>query len=405
LIGNERACHNPSPKIYSFHPLKDKQLQRLNGPLEISTPHSRPAPAHCLIRGRDNILRHSDLLESLCELSNQKGELDTLHHFLTTSVALRKVPCLALLAATDDEAPAIAGYSGAVLFFEYRLLGKGLRLYATSDWTGRRNVLGPAALRPRFAATACRMLIDNGAHIVFVAYHAPDRGPLSPELASLLRGTTRKGQWSVLRRDVALYLPLKSTFDDTLARIGQKTRANLRYYRRRTEATFGCKWVPHVTMTEKQFVDFNRRCSFPVGDTVARERYAGMKTHKRPFLSGLCAEDGQWLALVMGWYRHNAVEVEWQMNRSDLPEYSLSTVLRSFLIEYAIQQGFERLYIEGGTQQSLQNAFVVEDVHDLTVITGSLYSRSIRRYAHRVFPEDNRLSCLLQEHTLEWQNC
>jgi hypothetical protein len=392
-------------KIHSSYP-KDKHLRRLNCPVELTAPAHLLASAHRIVRGRDSILRHSQLLESLCQLSNQEGELDTLHHFLTTSVALRKMPCLVLLQAPpDSQTPVVAGYSGAVLLFEYRLLGKGLRLYATSDWTGRRNVLGPVALRSYFAATACRILIQQGAQIVFVAFHAQDRSHHTPEIDSLLSGTARKGQWSILRRDVPLYLPLHSTFDNTLARIGQKTRANLRYYRRRAEATFNCEWVAQVHMTAEEFILFNRLCSFPVGDAVAKERYTGMKTHKRPFLSGIRAQDGQWLSLVMGWYRHHAVEVEWQMNRADLPEYSLSTVLRSYLIQYAIEQGFQRIYIEGGTQQAIQNSFIVEDVHDLTVVTGSVYSRSIRRYAHHVFPEDNRLCYLLREQTLEWRSC
>jgi hypothetical protein len=253
-----------------------------------------------------------------------------------------------------------------------------------------------------FAATASRLLIDRGAQIVSIAFHTPEHIPQTPEIAALLNDAARKVRWSLMGRQIHLYLPLKSTLDETIALLGQKTRRNMREARRRTVARFKPQWVDDVDITLEEFVQINRHCSFPVGDRVARERYNGMKSHKYPFLSGLRAEDGQWLALVMGWYRHNAVEVEWQMNCADYPEYSLSLVLRSFLIEHSIKKGHERLYLEGGTQHTMKNSFVQEPVHDLIVARGSTYSSLVQRHATRIFPQDNYLLTLLTQPHLQW---
>jgi hypothetical protein len=117
----------------------------------------------------------------------------------------------------------------------------------------------------------------------------------------------------------------------------------------------------------------------------------------------LRASDGRILSLVAGWKRHNTMEIEWQMNRADLPGYSLSTVMRSYLLEHAIAQGFERLYMEGGTPHSIQSAFQCEVATELIAVRSTLHARLLGQLVQRVFPRDNHIVELFRNPDLEWR--
>jgi hypothetical protein len=343
----------------------------------------------------------------LCRVTGQHGEADNLEHFLTSPMALRKTPYLVLLGpGGDSNQPIVNGVAGAVLAFEYRVAKIGLRLFASSDWTGRRNVIGPVQDRARITATACRVLMERGAQIVFIAYHSPDPALAVSDAAEIRRILSAppcdSGRSTVVPRDVPLYLPLEATFDKTLARIGRKTRLNLRYYRRRAEAELGCTFVPDVKLSLDEFLAFNHASTYAVPNEAAAARYAAQSTLRHPFLYGTRAADGRWLSLVGGWLRHDALEIEWQMNRDDLPAYSLVTVIRSYLIEHAVELGLKRLYMEGGTPQSIQNSFIVEAATDVTVARRSVYARLIQRFARRLQPTNNYLHTLLKQPKPHW---
>ncbi|HEY0786668.1 MAG TPA: hypothetical protein VGD62_12420 [Acidobacteriaceae bacterium] len=351
-----------------------------------------------VVRGREAILAYATVLEELCRLNDQLGEADNLGHFLTTPAALRKKPCLVLLKPEPQDAcPTVQGFVGALLLFEYAVYGVGLKIYASSDFSGRRNVLGPEQLRARFCIEAWSVLRRRGAHIVFVDFQVcGSRDTTSLAIPGMLRKATRgRAQWALLESIFPMYLRLLPTVDATLAGIGQKTRANLRYYKRRAERELGCCFVPQAELDLEEYLAFNRVAAFSVPEAVAAARYAALQTLKSPWVCGLRSSDGRWLSIVTGWKRHTALEIEWQMNRADLPRYSLATVMRSYVIEHAIAEGFERLYIEGGTQQALQNSFERERVLELTVLRRSLYARLVQRFARQFFPADNHLGRIL----------
>ena len=341
------------------------------------------------------------MLAEMCHRFEQQGETDNLYHFLTTSAALRKVPVLLLIGAAHESHLTVEGWAGAVFVFEYKAFGVGLKLYASADYTGRRNVFGPVQDRAWLAATALRTLIEQGAHIAFAAFQTP----FVPEsiLHRVLQSDEQGGTWSIWEREVPLYLRIESTFDATLLHVGKKTRINLRLYRRRAEADLGAVFVPDFRPTLAEFLAFNRIACFPIPENVAQARFAGHQTLKHPFMSAVRAADGRLLSVVGGWYRHDAAEIEWQLNRADLPEYSLATLMRSYFIEHAIGLGLKRLYMEGGTQQAIQNSFVRQSVADLTVMRSSVYVKLLQRFAQRVLPKDNYLRLLLGKSDLRWE--
>lgn len=358
------------------------------------------------MRGRDRILALQPVLRDLAAMTGQPGEADDLAFFLLSPDALRKDPVLVLSRAGPGE-PSVRNLKDAALLFEYRVLGRGLRIFASEDATGRRTVFAAAHKRAVTAASAAAALLAEGAHLVHLAFQPkPDGLPQSADEhdeASVRRELPAAVHWSLTRRPIPLYLPLGPTFSSTLARIGQRTRSNLRYYRRRTEREIGCVYQPEVRIHLREFLSFNRTCMYAVPDALATWRFQALKSIRDPLLAGIQDREGRWLALAGGRRRGPEVEIDWQMNRADRPQLSLSTVLRSCLIEAEIARGSQRLYIEGGTPQPIGRAFIRRPVAELTVKRDSTYVRLLTRFAGRLLPEKNYIGQLLTEPTLHWQ--
>ena len=368
-----------------------------------------------LLRDRDSILRSKVILDELAARSGQLGARDDLEFRLEfnrfSPGSKRKRPCLLLISETCGLAAphdAVRGYIGAILLFEYTLLGLGLRLYTTTDTTGRRTLIAPAAYRSRLAALASRALVAGGAQAVVMSIQSgTEEASMQPEIEAEMADAPAglPAEWSLIERKNPVYLPLADTYDSTLAAIGKKTRTQLRYYRRRAERELSCRFIPEAAISLDDFIAFNRQCMYPVSDAIARWRYEGRRLVERPFLQGLKDRDGQWLSIVGGRRQGDFTELEWQCNRTHLPASSLSTVIRSYLIEHEISLGMKRLYFEGGTPTSLRQSFVVEGAADLTVCRKTLYMRLVRRFAHLLFPPKNQMAQIFLDQTLTWHPC
>ena len=374
-----------------------------------------------VVRGRKAILAMQGRLLALAARSGQTGEASQLKYFLSTPDARRKTPWMVII--EEEQTGRGDTLVGAVLLFEYQTVLHGTRVFSTSDGTGRRNVLAAPAERPRVAAMAARALMKQGARIVHIAFNQEHHDGLSAEPGGAARwtaGRARKaigdevarvrhgkkvGLWAMHEQEMPLYLPLAVTYDQTLARIGQKTRANLRYYRKRCEAEFGCHFTAEVRIPLEDFLVFNRQCTYAVSDELATWRYRSLG--ENTFLCGIRersgpAGEGAWLSLVGGRRQNGYAEIDWQMNRADLPASSLSTVVRAYLIEDEVRRGTTRLYIEGGTPHSIRQSFACERVFELTVKQQSTAVRLLERFASVVFPPKNYLAQMLLKHDLVW---
>jgi hypothetical protein len=196
-------------------------------------------------------------------------------------------------------------------------------------------------------------------------------------------------------REIPDYLPLLETFDATLARIGQRTRSNLRYYRRRAESQLGCNYVPEVTMEKAEFLAFNRECMYAVPDNVAAWRYDALRGLSVPVFMGMKDRDGRWLSLLGGRRNETETEILWQMNREGLAVHSLSLVMRSYFMEHEIAEGMRRMYIEGGTPHPMRFSFVKDSVTDLVVLRRSPLLMLMSRLAPYFVKHDNELATML----------
>jgi hypothetical protein len=377
---------------------------------ELLERRARERPQVHVVTGRDKILRLSGKLMHFSERCDQSGSMHDLAYFLSKPGAMPRVPHLLLVGPGDlsVENPKLDELMGCVLIFEQQLCGVGLGAYATNDLSGRGSLIAPASERMRVAALTCRALLNRGAHVILMSFRAADRPALaSSELVGKRLGTRGKtvARWAQKDRTIPGYLPLASTYDRTLAAIGQRTRSNLRYYRRRAESQLGCQFLPAIEVTREEVLAFNRESMFGVSASVAGWRYDSLKELSEPVFMGLKDREGRWLSMLGGRRYLDRTELLWQLNRAGLGTNSLSTVMRSYFIEHEVLRGATRLYIEGGTPHPIRFSFMPESLTDLVVMRQSLTAKVIRRMASRYISRDNELSHMLSDEDLEWNPC
>lgn len=401
------------PAVFATH-----AATRVSDALEASL-----AAPYRIVSGREAILQMQPELADLAARTGQTGEADNLDYLTSTPAASKKIPHVLLIHKPN---PGSRNPAAAAFLFEYKTPFCGARVFAADDGTGRRNIIAPPHLRAQVAAFAARTLVERGAHIVHLGFcemfssqdesrdpvsgliagpQSPAGRPASEIIAAefRVRGPRRvAAEWAFSQRDVASYLPLLDTFDATLARIGRKTRTNLRYYRRRCEAAEGCCFVPAARPTLTEFLAFNRETTYAVSDELASHRFQTAQAIPGYCIRGVLDRHGRWLSLV-GLRRHNTfVELDWQMNRAGLPASSLATVMRSYLIEHETTLGSTRLYMEGGTPQAIGHSFLRHTLSELTLVRKSPYVSLLERFSPHVFPPRNYIRHLLNDPTLLW---
>ena len=368
-----------------------------------------------LVCGTEPILRMRSMLLEFSERCGQPGTMEDLPYFLSKPGLLERVPYLFLLVKRQDLRPdelAVDDLLGALILYEFRVLGQGLRAFASNDRSGRGTLLALPPLRMKMAGLVSRALLDRGAQMIMLSFR---RGGGGSDIESERVGTglfevpgsssSIRAAWARREREIAGYLPLLESYDATLATMGQRTRRNLRYYRRRAETQLGCTLVSPVAIGRAEFLAFNRECMYPVRDQVALWRLNVMRELNGPVMLGLQDKDGRWLSLLGGRRNRDRTEILWQMNRDGLSSHSLSTVMRSWLIEHEIAHGMRRLYFEGGTAHSVNHSCVREELTDLVVVRRSWVASMMKRFArHRVYP-DNELALVLKDENIPWYRC
>ena len=351
-----------------------------------------------IVNGCKAILALSDLLLHFAERCEQSGAMEDLTYFLSKPGFLKRVPRLMLIARSSELSP--ESLLGALLLFEYRVAGCGTGLYTTNDRSGRNTLVAPAALRSQIAHFATQSLISRGAHVAMITYR---ENPAMAVAQSSYLPPRVSSRWATRTRAIAEYLPLEKTFDATLARIGQRTRSNMRYYRRRAEKELGCTFVPFVEITKEGFLAFNQECMFAVPESVAVWRYESLSELSEPLLMGMRDKDGRWLSLVGGRRFKAGSELLWQMNRDGMPLYSLSLVMRSYFMANEIAVGSGRFYIEGGTSHPIRHSFITESLTDLTAMRRSPVAYAVRKLARHIIPSDNELAKMFSDADLVWR--
>ena len=351
------------------------------------------------VRGLPAIRAMMPVLVELADRSGQRGAMDYLEYFLTGPYIGSKMPYL-LLVSGDGAGASVDGGDlvGAVIVQEYRALGAGCGIFMTDDETGERTVIAAPRDRALVAAQAATALLEGGAKLILLSMQFHE----AEGLERLARGAGTGSSWGGVVRRMDGYLPLRETLDATLGTLGKHTRRNLRYYRRRAEEKLGCVFVPEVEMSRAEFVAVNRICSYPVPDGIAGWRYDSTQRIEGRLFAGVRAANGDWLSLLGGRHHHDATAVAWQMNREGMDSYSLSTAMRSYLLEYEVSRGTQRLYFDGGTPHSIHHAFVTADVTYAVASRPSVASRVLLRSLPKLLPRNNFLRRVLEDEGMRW---
>jgi hypothetical protein len=365
-----------------------------------------------VVSGRENALRLSGLLLAFSERCGQPGAMQDLAYFLSKPGAMARIPHLLLVSRTpnlDAGDPNLEDLFGLLLIFEYRPWGVATGAFATNDRSGRNTLIAMPQYRSQVVELCILTLLRRDAHLILISFRSEDglaAGTVGEPEPPIVRVEGRgAARWAKRTRTIPGYLPLSATFDATLAKIGQRTRSNLRYYRRRAETRLGCVFLPEIAVTREEVLAFNRECMYAVPAKVIGWRYDSLKELARPVLMGIRDRDGRWLSMLGGRRYDDRSEILWQLNRDGFATDSLSTVMRSYFIEHEISRGSRRLYIEGGTPHPIRLSFVPEDLIDLVVVRHTPVARVMEKIARHYISPDNELSQMLCAQELEWFPC
>jgi hypothetical protein len=350
-----------------------------------------------LTEGRESILQLQDSLKELSRRSYQPGAMDDLAYFLSRPTVQKKRPVVVRF-----HCPESSKLIAAVLLYEYRIGGRGVGIFATEDTTGHRTVVAPLELRCQVALLAAKELVQSGAHAALISFQH-DAASMDSSLESILCGLRGGFRWVSRERAIQGYLPLLATFEQTLGQLGKKTRTHLRYYRRLAETQLGCVFAPRADISRAEFLELNRSSTYAVSDELAGWRFDSLQRFDEPVLMGVQDREGRWISAAGG-RRHNSwIEIHWLVNREDLPTYSLSTVIRCYLIENEITLGTKRISFHGGTNHPMKFAFIPEKSTDLLLVRSSAMP-ALRFVANRIMPADNMLRNVLLDEALAWRS-
>jgi hypothetical protein len=370
----------------------------------------------CILDGREAILAHSRLLEQLAERCGQCGAMSWLGYFLGGSGARWKRPCVILFLRPGADRSALqpGDLHAAALFYQLAAFGLKTGAFSTDDWEGRRTIIAPTGLRSEVTAQAIDVLLQQRAHVVLASYR---RTPLDTTDVGSLLG--RPGTlWATCTREVHKHqISLGTTYDETLARFGKRTRINLRYYRKRLLAAMTCEFVADASavMSEDDLAAMNAASLNPVPPAECLRRYRASRDLPGGFMIGLRGPDGQWLSALGGWRQGATTVMYYQINAAGYEKYSLNTVMRSYFLENEIERGTHTLVFYHGTNHPMSHAFDVENVCDLMVRRRSIRARISRRLARmlvspRYYMEAPYLggsntffAAVLGSDTMEWQ--
>jgi hypothetical protein len=354
-----------------------------------------------IVRGRDAIVELKPQLVALSERCQQRGAMDYLLYFLTRPQFAVKIPHLILISSGSGSSSASGDLEGAVLMYEHTVLGCGTKAFVTDFHGGHRAVIAPPSKRAMVATMACHALMKAGALVVQLSFLDEMEGK-----AAVLQEAEERGRngwmWAVDIREMVWSMPLRCTYDETLAQMGKHTRRNLRYYRRRAEAEIGCEFLVSPPLTLEDYFAANRASSYPVTEEIARWRFDSLSWLPGCVWLGMKDKDGNWLSLIAGRNHHGITEIDWQVNRAGLSDYSLSTVMRSYLLEYEIGRGTKWLHFEGGTPHSIRNTLGREKVVDLMVMRRSMLTFVLRSLPQSIARNSSHLTRVLVDPKVEW---
>ena len=380
-----------------------------------------------LLEGKDEILAFHPQLQTLAARSSLEGCMDYLAFFLSAPYFLVDVPHATLKAfkllpnrmlTRRAKLPRVllrrrgTDVDAAVFVFEYSLHGIPTGCFIPADSDGYRTVIAPAESRKNVAAEAGEFLLKRGALLLLLSYmEAVDEGRtrISDEgrrYSGPSPWTERSVEGRLLAhqvRELGRKLPLADTFEETLADMSRNTRHNLRRSMHGASRDLRAEFCDGADIDLPALQELASESAYGPPDWAVRERFRAVRELPGGVLAGLRGADGRWLSVVGAHREHDALCLDWQLNRSGVGTISLATAMRGFLIQSEIGLGTRWLRFESGTTHPLQRAFIRERSHDLLFARKVLPTAFLKRMAAGM-AAGGPLATVLTSDALVWRS-
>ncbi len=278
---------------------------------------------------------------------------------------------------------------GVVWLFYRRKYGLPIGLAKAGNLCGQGSVVADIVDRVSVLETASRVLLRHRlAHTVVVSTlwtgHAAG---FEPPVAHI------RGQW--LLRDVRFRLDLDGGHEATLQRLSHKMRRNLRYYRRRAEAEFGCEFVPELTHEQRNeaVAALFDQAPFQIGARRAWQMEAALRVTPGGLAMGLRDRHGTWLSYIAGWRSADGLHVDWQLNLVCHKQASISTVMRAYMLEYEAARSTPAILFVGLTSDFWSRACEPDVCADL-LATRPGFTGNLARWLARWISSEGQVARL-----------
>jgi hypothetical protein len=286
--------------------------------------------------------------------------------FLASIVRRNWKPCVVVV----SKGSRIAG----LLFCKERILAR----MATGIAFGDATLGGMIAARPEETESVFHCAVEAlFKHMVALRFR------VGADQLALMESV--KVQADIYSRPVThhAHLELPKTYDAFLKQTGLSTRRNLRRYRRRSEAIgneFSAKldFAGFCTAARTLFANASYKKS---KDELERalEMISAMPKCSQ-LMVGIRRANGEWVALAGGWHESHRVVLNVQLNDCRCGRESISIVLRSYLIEMLISQGFQEIVFWAGTSGPFRH-YTVPREEFMTYVDARSYRWRLARMA------------------------
>ncbi len=219
-------------------------------------------------------------------------------------------------------------------------------------------------------------------HMVMVSVRAAGTTPsATPDAANIAFG------W--LGREVSTDLSLEGGFEGFLSRLRPRSRRNYYYFRRRAERDLGLSFVPDLQPDDaiQAVEELHGASMYPVPRGRSRRWEAAIRQVPGSFAMGVRAPSGRWMSYLSGWRQKEGTFVEWQLNRHELRAASLSTVMRTYLLEHEAARGVKRIVFVGCTSDALGRYCAPDGCLDLLATRTGVRGRLAQELMLRLCPQ------------------
>jgi hypothetical protein len=334
----------------------DLRLYRSANDSQVRTVFGDRARTTRLLVGNRELVSCLAEIRDLRRRCGQEDDLTTDPEYFIAANTLKNRKCAAVLIRRDHELEA------CVLFYEHCRFGVGLGLFRGGDYIGESLVAGAEAFRVHYVHLATQALLKHWRiHGVSLCIKAP--AACCTEVMGPANNFRR-----IRGSQIQHKLPLESTYEGMLARLGPRTRRSLAGKRQQLEKNTNVQFLPALEPEQslEAMLALEAKSTPQRISKFFEARHRLLRVNAEFFSMGLRLPDGPWLSVLSGWRRNGVTYVDLQMNDMHFKKESISAVMRAFMLEHEIGRKQESINFVGGSSLLLRR--YCEPIEELTEV-------------------------------------